>query len=71
MANEAFYNSDAWYKYIRPAKLGYWDYLKGEAVAPGAAPYLYAAQGDRGLNREHFVTNRIKFLRGKHNSKHF
>ena len=71
MANEAFYNSDAEYKYIRPAVEGYYDGLNKKPVAPGAAPYLYAAQGDRSLMREYFITNRIKFLRGKHNSKKF
>jgi hypothetical protein len=71
MANEAFYNSDAEYKYIRPAIEGYYDGLNKKYIDPGAAPYLYAAQGDRSLMREYFVTNRIKFLRGKHNSEKF
>ena len=71
MANEAFYNGDARYKYIRPAVDGYWDGLNNEAVPPGKAPYLYAAQGDRSLQREYFITNRIKFLRGKHGSEDF
>ena len=71
MANEAFYNADAKYKYIEPAVSGYHDYLNNEWVDAGKAPYLYAAQGDRGLTREDFVTNRIKFLRGKHNSEDF
>ena len=71
MANEAFYNGDARYKYIRPAIDGYWDGLNNEAVPPGKAPYLYAAQGDRSLQREYFITNRVKFLRGKHGSEDF
>ena len=71
MANEAFYNGDARYKYIRPAIKGYWDGLNNEPVPPGKAPYLYAAQGNRSLEREYFITNRIKFLRGKHGSDKF
>jgi hypothetical protein len=42
MANEAFYNGDADYKYIIPARYGYEDLLHGTTIAPGAAPYLYA-----------------------------
>jgi hypothetical protein len=43
MANEAFYNADAQYKYIDPAINGYFDGLHNEPVDPGAAPFLYAA----------------------------
>ena len=71
MANEAFYNADALYKYIRPARDGYFDGLHNEPVDPGAAPFLYAAQGDRSLMREFFIVNRIKFLRGKRGSGKF
>ena len=71
MANEAFYNADAQYKYIDPAIKGYFDGLHNEPVAPGAAPFLYAAQGDRSLMREYFIVNRIKFLRGKRGSAKF
>ena len=71
MANEAFYNSDAKYKYIDPAREGYHDDLNDKDISPGAGPFLYAAQGDRSLMREWFMTNRVKFLRGKHNSKKF
>lgn len=71
MANEAFYNGDAQYKYITPARKGYHDDLYDKDIAPGAAPYLYAAQGDRSLMRESFVTNRIRFLRGKYASNKF
>ena len=71
MANEAFYNGDSKYKYIDPARNGYHDDLYDKDIAPGVGPYLYAAQGDRSLMREWFVTNRIKFLRGKYNSTHF
>ena len=71
MANEAFYNGDAQYKYIRPAISGYWDGLNNVQINPGEAPYLYAAQGDRTLEREYFITNRMKFLRGKHGSNNF
>jgi hypothetical protein len=71
MANEAFYNGDSRYKYIRPAIEGYDDDLNGEHIDPGAAPYLYALQGDRALMREWFVINRMKFLRGKRNSNQY
>lgn len=71
MANEAFYNGDAVYKYLDPARKGYYDGLNGKDIAPGVGPYLYAAQGDRSLMREDFIINRIKFLRGKHNSDDF
>jgi hypothetical protein len=71
MANEAFYNGDAKYKYIRPAIEGYFDGLNNQQIKPGEAPYLYAAQGDRSIMREYFLTNRIKYLRGKHNSARF
>ena len=71
MANEAFYNGDSKYKYIDPARNGYHDHLNDKTIEPGAGPYLYAAQGDRSLMREWFLTNRMKFLRGKYNSKKF
>ena len=71
MANEAFYNGDAVYKYLDPAREGYFDGLNGKEIKPGEGPYLYAAQGDRSLTRENFIINRIKFLRGKHNSATF
>lgn len=68
MANEAFYNGDAVYKYIDPARKGYYDGLNGKDIAAGDAPYLYAAQGDRSLTRENFIINRLKFLQGKYTS---
>jgi hypothetical protein len=71
LANEAFYNGDAKYKYIDTARNGYHDDLYDKYIAPGVGPYLYAAQGDRSLMREWFITNRIKFLQGKYNSKQF
>ena len=71
MANEAFYNGDSKYKYIGPARDGYHDDLYDKDIAPGDGPYLYAAQGDRALMREWFVTNRFKFLRGKYASGQF
>ncbi len=71
MANEAFYNGDAVYKYTGPARDGYYDYLNGKVIKPGEGPFLYAAQGDRSLMREWFLSNRIKFLRGKYNSKNY
>jgi hypothetical protein len=42
LANQAFYNGDAAYKYVTPARKGYTDLLNGQEIAPGAAPYLYA-----------------------------
>ncbi len=71
LANEAFYNGDAKYKYTDPARNGYHDDLYDKDIAPGDGPYLYAAQGDRSLMREWFVTNRFKFLRGKYVSGQF
>lgn len=71
MANEAFYNGDAAYKYINPAREGYQDLLNNEYIAPGAAPYLYALQGDRSLHRESFINNRMQYLRGKYSSSKF
>ena len=71
MANEAFYNGDAQYKYIDPARTGYYDGYNKKDILPGEAPYLYASQGDRSLMRESFLTNRIKFLRGKYESSKF
>ena len=68
MANEAFYNGDAKYKYIIPFRTGYFDDLNEKDIKAGEAPYLYAAQGDRSLMRESFVENRIRFLRGKYTS---
>ena len=71
MANEAFYNGDAAYKYTEPARNGYHDDLYDKDIEPGLGPYLYAAQGDRSLMREWFINNRMKFLRGKYKSKMF
>jgi hypothetical protein len=71
MANEAFYNGDATYKYLDPAREGYYDGLNGKDIAPGAGPYLYAAQGDRSIMREYFIVNRIRFLRGKYKSDRY
>ena len=71
MANEAFYNGDTKYKYIEPLRKGYKDDLNGEEIAPGNAPYVYAAQGDRSLTREDFINNRVKYQRGKYKSGNF
>ena len=71
VANEAFYNGDASYKYIRPFREGYKDHLNDTTIAPGTAPYLYAAQGNRSLDREYFLKNRINFLQGKYASDAF
>ena len=76
LANEAFYNGDAKYKYIEPFRSGYVDNSKkpedeGYYIAPGTAKYLYAAQGSREIMRDYFLTNRIKYLRGKYQSSDF
>ena len=71
MANETFYNEDAFYKYIDTYRNGYTNHLTGEEVKPGTGTRLYAAQGDRSMMREWFVANRIKYLRGKYMSTHY
>jgi hypothetical protein len=71
LANETFYNEDAFYKYIDTFRTGYTNHLTGEIVKPGAGTRLYAAQGDRSMMREWFVDNRIKYLRGKYSSTHY
>lgn len=71
MANETFYNEDAFYKYIDTFRNGYTNHLTGDTVAPGDGDRLYAAQGDRSMMREWFVDNRIKYLRGKHSSTNY
>lgn len=71
MANEAIYNGDAAYKYIEKYRTGYHDYLYNRDWGPGEAPYLYAAQGSRDLDREYFITNRVHLLAGKYQSSYF
>ena len=71
MANETFYNEDAFYKYIDTYRTGYTNHLTGEKVDAGTGTRLYAAQGDRSMMREWFVANRIKYLRGKYMSTHY
>ncbi len=71
MANEAFYNGDAKYKYIDTFRSGYKDLLNNKDIAAGEGPRLYAAQGNRSLMREYFVNNRLKFLRGKYGTNGF
>lgn len=72
VANEAFYNGDASYKYITPFREGYIDNLHDNAIiAPGSSDYLYAAQGNRSLDREYFLKNRMNFLQGKYASDAF
>lgn len=66
MANETFYNEDAIYKYINPFRTGYRDDLNEEDIAPGASDKLYAAQGDRSMMREYFISNRTRYLRGRY-----
>ena len=57
MANETFYNEDAAYKYIDP----YLSHASGVKIA--------AAQGNRSLDREFFIENRLKYLAGKYASE--
>ena len=76
LPNEAFYNADAKYKYVRPFITGYLDDSKkdgeeGRVVDPGEAKFMYAAQGSRDIMRKNFITNRMKFLSGKYHSKNF
>lgn len=66
MANEAFYNGDANYKYIQPALIA-----KEDASDDKAGTYLYAGQGDRSLTREYFINNRVPFLHGRHETSTF
>jgi hypothetical protein len=68
LANETFYNEDAFYKYIDTFRSGYQDDLHEIFIEPGTGTRLYAAQGDRSMMREWFVDNRIKYLRGKYSS---
>ena len=68
MANETFYNEDAFYKYIDTFRNGYTNHLTNEIVMPGSGTRLYAAQGSRAMMREWFIDNRLKYLRGKYNS---
>jgi hypothetical protein len=68
MANETFYNEDAFYKYIDTFRNGYQDHLNDKYIAPGTGERLYAAQGSRSMMREYFIENRIKYLRGKYSS---
>lgn len=71
MANETFYNEDAFYKYIDTFRNGYTDHLHDKYIAPGTGSRLYAAQGSRGMSREFFIDNRIKYLRGKYLSTNY
>ena len=71
MANEAFYNGDAKYKYIDTFRSGYKDLLNNKDIAPGEGPRLYAAQGNRSLMREYFINNRLNYLRGKYGTNGF
>ena len=71
VANEAFYNGDGEYKYIKPYREGYKDHLNDTTIAPGSAPYLYALQGNRSLDRKYFLRNRLNFLQGKYASDAF
>ena len=71
LANEALYNGDADYKYVSTFRKGYTNHLTGEVVEPGKGTRLYAAQGNRSLDREYFITNRVNFLRAKYQSNNY
>lgn len=77
LANEALYNGDAEYKYIDTFRKGYYDHLNTDAqgnptfIEPGKGSRLYAAQGDRSMDRQYFVSNRVNFLRGKYQSLNY
>lgn len=71
MANETFYNEDAFYKYIDTFRKGYTNHLTGESVLPGKSTRLYAAQGNRAMSREFFIDNRVRYLRGKYESTNY
>lgn len=71
MANAAMYNQDCKYKYINPYRTRYYDYLNEEWIEPGSMKYLYAAQGNRDLDREYYITNRILYLSGKRASTNY
>ena len=77
LANEALFNGDAEYKYIDTFRKGYYDHLNTDAqgkptfIEPGKGSRLYAAQGDRSMDRQYFVTNRVNFLRGKYQSSNY
>ena len=71
VANETFYNEDAFYKYIDTFRNGYFDHLHNVPIEAGTGERLYAAQGDRAMMREWFIENRIKYLRGKYQSENY
>lgn len=71
MANETFYNEDAFYKYIDTYRNGYTNHLTGVAVPPGTGERLYAAQGNRAMMREFFINNRVRYLAGKYLSTNY
>lgn len=71
VANEMIYNEDAEYKYTRPYRTGWTNDKTGDTIAAGTANYLYAEQGNRSMEREYFINNRVKFLRGKRQSSNF
>ena len=77
LANEALFNGDAEYKYIDTFRKGYYDHLNTDAqgnptyIEPGKGSRLYAAQGDRSMDRQYFVSNRVNFLRGKYQSSNY
>ena len=71
--NEAVYNADSYYKYIRPFSEGYYNSVTGDLdwVDPGTKDYLYASQGNRSLHRKWWIQNRLNYLNGKYLSDNF
>ena len=71
--NEAVYNADSYYKYVRPFSEGYYNSVTGDLdwVEPGTKDYLYASQGSRSLHRKWWVQNRLNYLNGKYLSDNF
>lgn len=64
--NEAFCSSDAYYKYERPYKEGYYDGKDGKEIPRGTISYLYAAQGRRSNHRAWWLNNRLNYLDSKY-----
>lgn len=68
--NEALYNADIYYKYIRPFTEGYYtgdpdpDDPSKNYVEAGKRNYLYAAQGPRSMHRQWWLNNRFNFFDG-------
>ena len=71
--NEAVYNADSLYKYIRPFNEGYMDGISGDPVwvNPGAKDYLYASPGSRSMHRRWWINNRLQYFNGMYLSEDY